>query len=191
MKNTELITPANTNKNGWVKEFENEVKNYLSMTTDYTKCYKFDNDKFKVDANDDYVEITFHGNRITFDHTGTVNASYVDHESDEVKIAIFNDIMASRDEIWLMYYGARDAVVTAKQNDKEQMKIYKVIAHVPGYDVEINEIGKTHFSEFLNALKAKVNLEYISNDIDIYVRNSDETEYRKVTLLTLPKSMWN
>jgi hypothetical protein len=57
MKKVKMVATVNTPKNALVKKFENEVKNYLSMTTSYTKYYGFDDDNFKVDANDDYIEI--------------------------------------------------------------------------------------------------------------------------------------
>ena len=53
MKKVKMVATVNTPKNALVKKFENEVKNYLSMTTSYTKNYGFDDDNFKVDANDD------------------------------------------------------------------------------------------------------------------------------------------
>lgn len=105
MKTSKMVATVNTPKNVLAKKFENEVKNYLSMTTDYTKCYEFGDDNFKVDANDDYIEIVFHCNRIVFYGSGGVKAYYADDESDVVKIDIFNNIMASSDEMWLMYDG--------------------------------------------------------------------------------------
>ena len=105
MKTVNMVATVNTPKNALVKKFENEVKNYLSMTTSYTKYYGFDDDNFKVDANDDYVEIEFHGNRITYYASGGVHAYYSDDEFELGKIDIFKRIMSSRDEIWLMYDG--------------------------------------------------------------------------------------
>ena len=105
MTKTKMVATVNTPKNALVKKFENEVKNYLTMTTDYTKCYEFGDDNFKVDANDDYVEIEFHGNRITYYASGGVKAYYSDDEFELEKLDIFKHIMSSRDEIWLMYDG--------------------------------------------------------------------------------------
>ena len=105
MKKVKMVATVNTPKNALVKKFENEVKNYLSMTTSYTKCYEFGDDNFKVEANDDYVEIEFHGNRITYYASGRVYAYYSDDEFELEKIDIFKRIMSSRDEIWLMYDG--------------------------------------------------------------------------------------
>ena len=98
-----MVATVNTPKNALVKKFENEVKNYLSMTTSYTKYYGFDDDNFKVDANDDYVEIEFHGNRVTFFDSGGVKAYYSEDEVDLVKIDIFKDIISSSGEFWMMY----------------------------------------------------------------------------------------
>ena len=98
-----MVATVNTPKNALVKKFENEVKNYLSMTTSYTKYYGFDDDNFKVDANDDYVEIEFHGNRVTFFDSGGVKAYYSEDVVDLVKIDIFKDIMSSSGEFWMMY----------------------------------------------------------------------------------------
>ena len=98
-----MVATVNTPKNALVKKFENEVKNYLSMTTSYTKHYGFDDDNFKVDANDDYVEIEFHGNRVTFFDSGGVKAYYSEDEVDLVKIDIFKDIISSSGEFWMMY----------------------------------------------------------------------------------------
>lgn len=103
MKKVEMVATVNTPKNVLAKKFETEVKNYLSMTTDYTKCYKFGDDNFKVDANDDYIEIGFHGNRIKFFDSGGVKACYSEDEVDLVKIDIFKDIMSSSGEFWMMY----------------------------------------------------------------------------------------
>ena len=98
-----MVATVNTPKNALVKKFENEVKNYLSMTTSYTKYYGFDDDNFKVDANDDYVEIEFHGNRVTFFDSGGVKAYYSEDVVDLVKIDIFKDIISSSGEFWMMY----------------------------------------------------------------------------------------
>ena len=103
MKTSKMVATVNTPKNALVKKFENEVKNYLSMTTSYTKHYGFDDDNFKVDANDDYVEIEFHGNRVTFFDSGGVKAYYSEDEVDLVKIDIFKDIISSSGEFWMMY----------------------------------------------------------------------------------------
>ena len=103
MKKVKMVATVNTPKNALVKKFENEVKNYLSMTTSYTKYYGFDDDNFKVDANDDYVEIEFHGNRVTFFDSGGVKAYYSEDVVDLVKIDIFKDIMSSSGEFWMMY----------------------------------------------------------------------------------------
>ena len=98
-----MVATVNTPKNALVKKFVNEVKNYLSMTTSYTKYYGFDDDNFKVDANDDYVEIEFHGNRVTFFDSGGVKAYYSEDVVDLVKIDIFKDIISSSGEFWMMY----------------------------------------------------------------------------------------
>ena len=98
-----MVATVNTPKNALVKKFENEVKNYLAMTTSYTKYYGFDDDNFKVDANDDYIEIVFHGNRVTFFDSGGVKAYYSEDVVDLVKIDIFKDIMSSSGEFWMMY----------------------------------------------------------------------------------------
>jgi hypothetical protein len=103
MKKVKMVATVNTPKNALVKKFENEVKNYLSMTTSYTKYYGFDDDNFKVDANDDYIEIVFHGNRVTFFDSGGVKAYYSENVVDLVKIDIFKDIMSSSGEFWMMY----------------------------------------------------------------------------------------
>lgn len=103
MKTSKMVATVNTPKNVLAKKFENEVKNYLSMTTDYTKCYEFGDDNFKVDANDDYVEIEFHGNRVKFFDSGGVKAYYSENVVDLVKIDIFKDIMSSSGEFWMMY----------------------------------------------------------------------------------------
>ena len=103
MKKVKMVATVNTPKNALVKKFENEVKNYLSMTTSYTKYYGFDDDNFKVDANDDYIEIVFHGNRVTFFDSGGVKAYYSEDVVDLVKIDIFKDIMSSSGEFWMMY----------------------------------------------------------------------------------------
>ena len=103
MKTSKMVATVNTPKNALVKKFENEVKNYLSMTTSYTKYYGFDDDNFKVDANDDYIEIVFHGNRVTFFDSGGVKAYYSEDVVDLVKIDIFKDIMSSSGEFWMMY----------------------------------------------------------------------------------------
>jgi hypothetical protein len=98
-----MVATVNTPKDILSKKFENEVKNYLSMTTSYTKYYGFDDDNFKVDANDDYIEIVFHGNRVTFLDSGGVKAYYSEDVVDLVKIDIFKDIMSSSGEFWMMY----------------------------------------------------------------------------------------
>ena len=103
MKKVKMVATVNTPKDILSKKFENEVKNYLSMTTSYTKHYGFDDDNFKVDANDDYVEIEFHGNRVTFFDSGGVKAYYSEDVVDLVKIDIFKDIMSSSGEFWMMY----------------------------------------------------------------------------------------
>ena len=103
MKTVNMVATVNTPKNALVKKFENEVKNYLSMTTSYTKYYGFDDDNFKVDANDDYIEIVFHGNRVTFFDSGGVKAYYSEDVVDLVKIDIFKDIISSSGEFWMMY----------------------------------------------------------------------------------------
>ena len=103
MKTVNMVATVNTPKDILSKKFENEVKNYLAMTTDYTKCYEFGDDNFKVDANDDYVEIKFHGNRVTFFDSGGVKAYYSEDVVDLVKIDIFKDIMSSSGEFWMMY----------------------------------------------------------------------------------------
>jgi hypothetical protein len=103
MKKVKMVATVNTPKNALVKKFENEVKNYLSMTTSYTKYYGFDDDNFKVDANDDYIEIVFHGNRVTFFDSGGVKAYYSEDVVDLVKIDILKDIMSSSGEFWMMY----------------------------------------------------------------------------------------
>ena len=103
MKASKMVATVNTPKNVLKKKFENEVKNYLSMTTSYTKYYGFDDDNFKVDANDDYIEIVFHGNRVTFFDSGGVKAYYSEDVVDLVKIDIFKDIMSSSGEFWMMY----------------------------------------------------------------------------------------
>ena len=98
-----MVATVNTPKNALVKKFENEVKNYLAMTTDYTKCYEFGDDNFKVDANDDYVKIEFHGNRVIFFDSGGVKAYYSEDVVDLVKIDIFKDIISSSGKFWMMY----------------------------------------------------------------------------------------
>lgn len=98
-----MVATVNTPKNVLAKKLETEVKNYLSMTTSYTKYYGFDDDNFKVDANDDYVEIEFHGNRVTFFDSGGVKAYYSEDVVDLVKIDIFKDIISSSGEFWMMY----------------------------------------------------------------------------------------
>ena len=103
MKTSKMVATVNTPKNVLKKKFENEVKNYLSMTTDYTKCYRFGDNRFNVEANDDYIEIGFHGNRIKFFDSGGVKACYSEDEVDLVKIDIFKDIMSSSGEFWMMY----------------------------------------------------------------------------------------
>ena len=103
MKTSKMVATVNTPKNALVKKFENEVKNYLSMTTSYTKYYGFDDDNFKVDANDDYIEIVFHGNRVTFFDSGGVKAYYSEDVVDLVKIDILKDIMSRSGEFWMMY----------------------------------------------------------------------------------------
>ena len=103
MTKTKMMATVNTPKDVLKKKFENEVKNYLSMTTSYTKYYGFDDDNFKVDANDDYIEIVFHGNRVTFFDSGGVKAYYSEDVVDLVKIDIFKDIMSSSGEFWMMY----------------------------------------------------------------------------------------
>ena len=103
MKTVNMVATVNTPKNALVKKFENEVKNYLAMTTSYTKYYGFDDDNFKVDANDDYIEIVFHGNRVTFFDSGGVKAYYSEDVVDLVKIDIFKDIISSSGEFWMMY----------------------------------------------------------------------------------------
>ena len=103
MKTSKMVATVNTPKDILSKKFENEVKNYLLMTTSYTKYYGFDDDNFKVDANDDYVEIEFHGNRVTFFDSGGVKAYYSEDVVDLVKIDIFKDIMSSSGEFWMMY----------------------------------------------------------------------------------------
>lgn len=108
MKTVNMVATVNTPKNALVKKFENEVKNYLAMTTDYTKCYEFGDDNFKVDANDDYVEIEFHGNRITFYCTGEVRTHFADKEFNVIEISIFKDIMDSIEEMWMMYISVFD-----------------------------------------------------------------------------------
>jgi hypothetical protein len=108
MKKVEMVATVNTPKNVLAKKFDTEVKNYLSMTTDYTKCYKFGDDNFKVDANDDYIEIVFHGNLVTFYCTGKVRARFADKEFDDVEIGVFKDIMDSIEEMWMMYISVFD-----------------------------------------------------------------------------------
>ena len=103
MTKTKMVATVNTPKDVLKKKFENEVKNYLSMTTSYTKYYGFDDDNFKVDANDDYIEIVFHGNRVTFFDSGGVKAYYSEDVVDLVKIDIFKDIISSSGEFWMMY----------------------------------------------------------------------------------------
>ena len=77
-----MVATVNTPKNALVKKFENEVKNYLAMTTDYTKCYEFGDDNFKINANGKHIEIEYYGNRITFYRTGEVKACYANKEID-------------------------------------------------------------------------------------------------------------
>ena len=108
MKTSKMVATVNTPKNVLAKKFENEVKNYLSMTTDYTKCYEFGDDNFKVDANDDYIEIVFHGNLVTFYCTGKVRACFADKEFNDVEIGVFKDIMDSIEEMWMMYISVFD-----------------------------------------------------------------------------------
>ena len=108
MTKTKMVATVNTPKDILSKKFENEVKNYLSMTTDYTKCYEFGDDNFKVDANDDYIEIVFHGNLVTFYCTGKVRARFADKEFDDVEIGVFKDIMDSIEEMWMMYISVFD-----------------------------------------------------------------------------------
>ena len=103
MTKTKMVATVNTPKDVLKKKFENEVKNYLTMTTSNTKYYGFDDDKFKLDANDDYIEIVFHGNRVTFFDSGGVKAYYSEDVVDLVKIDIFKDIMSSSGEFWMMY----------------------------------------------------------------------------------------
>ena len=108
MKTSKMVATVNTPKDILSKKFENEVKNYLSMTTSYTKYYGFDDDNFKVDANDDYIEIVFHGNQVTFYCTGVVRAHFADKEFDDVEIGVFKDIMDSIEEMWMMYISVFD-----------------------------------------------------------------------------------
>ena len=98
-----MVSTVITPKIALVKKFENEVQNYRARTTDYTKCYEFGDDNFKVDVNDDYVEIEFHGNRVTFFDSGGVKAYYSEDVVDLVKIDIFKEIMSSSGEFWMMY----------------------------------------------------------------------------------------
>jgi hypothetical protein len=108
MTKTKMVATVNTPKNVLAKKFEDEVKNYLSMTTSYTKYYGFSDDRFKVHVNGDYIEIAFYGNRITYYASGGVKAYYLEDEFDLVKIDIFKHIMSSRDEMWMMYLGVFD-----------------------------------------------------------------------------------
>lgn len=59
MQTVNMVATVNTPKNALVKKFENEVKNYLAMTTDYTKCYEFGDDNFKVDEMTIMLKLNF------------------------------------------------------------------------------------------------------------------------------------
>ena len=97
------VATVNADKAILVKKFENDVKEFLTMTTEYTTYFESDDDNFKVEANYDYVEIQFHGNQITFYCTGEVKACLRPYEFDVREIGVIKDIMDSDWEVWMMY----------------------------------------------------------------------------------------
>ena len=103
MKRKINVASVNADKAILVKKFENDVKEFLTMTTEYTTYFELDDDSFKVEANDDYVEIQFHGNQITFYCTGEVQACLENYEFDVDEIGVIKDIMDSDWEVWMMY----------------------------------------------------------------------------------------
>lgn len=164
MKTSKMVATVNTPKDILSKKFENEVKNYLSMTTSYTKYYGFDDDNFKVDANDDYIEIVFHGNRVTFFDSGGVKAYYSEDVVDLVKIDIFKDIMSSRDEMWSMYDGVFNFNKRCRNMETKELVDFEDIYHAVEKALESLEDG----AEF----KINNNYSVIWND------GSSENEYR-------------
>ena len=109
-KNMEVATNAQ-------KNYENQIKEYLAMTTKYAMYYDFDEDNFKVEANDGYIEIQFHGNQITFYNTGEVKACLENYEFDVDEIGVIKDIMNSDWEVWMMYDSIFKKTTMNKCND--------------------------------------------------------------------------
>ena len=164
MQKSKMVATVNTPKDVLIKKFENEVKNYLSMTTDYTKCYEFDGDNFKINANYKHIEIEYYGNRITFYRTGEVKACYANKEIDLDKFSVFKDIMASRDEMWMMYDGVFNFNKRCRNMEIKELVDFEDIYHA---------VEKA-FELLANGAEFKINNNYsvIWND------GSSENEYR-------------
>lgn len=96
----EMVATLKTQNN-----FYNKVKEYLTLTTNYTTYYKLEDDSFKVEANDDYIKIEFYGNQITFYRTGVVKVivRLKDYGLNMDKVDILMDIAESEEEMWMMY----------------------------------------------------------------------------------------
>lgn len=96
----EMVATLNAQNN-----FYNKVKEYLTLTTNYTTYYKLEDDSFKVEANDDYIKIEFYGNQITFYHTGELEiiVCLEGYEFDMDKVDVVMDIAGSKEEMWMMY----------------------------------------------------------------------------------------
>ena len=99
------------------KNYKNHLKEYLEITTDYAKCYELDDDHFKVETNDEHVEIKFHGNQITFYRTGEIKARLANYEFDTDEISVIKDIMNSDWEVWMMYDSIFKKTTMNKCND--------------------------------------------------------------------------
>lgn len=103
-QNMEVAT-VNAQKAILTKKFEQNVKEYLAMTTNYTTYYELDDDNFKVKANDDRIEIQFYGNQITFCRTGEVEVIiYLEGDKPDMdKVDVVMDTAKSIEEMWMMY----------------------------------------------------------------------------------------
>ena len=99
------VATLNADKAILVKKFDNDVKEFLTMTTEYTTYFELENDSFKVEANDDYIKIEFYGNQITFYHTGELEiiVCLEGYEFNMDKVDVVMDIARSEEEMWMMY----------------------------------------------------------------------------------------
>ena len=103
-QNMEVAT-VNAQKAILIKKFEQNVKEYLAMTTNYTTYYELDDDNFKVKANDDRIEIQFYSNQITFCRTGEVEVIiYLEGDKPDMdKVDVVMNTAKSIEEMWIMY----------------------------------------------------------------------------------------